>query len=100
MSYSRKRGVPVPRRARRGGIASAVVVILAGGLVGAGWLYQWTGLRDTGGASFSTALWVPPLLDPTDGRYPLELRTGTTELVDGRRTPTWGVNGAYLGPTL
>ena len=25
---------------------------------------------------------------------------GTTEIVDGRRTATWGYNGAILGPTL
>ena len=32
--------------------------------------------------------------------YDLNLQTGTTEFLDNLNTPTWGVNGSYLGPTL
>src|ERR1700754_2211871 len=48
---------------------------------------------------------IPPLAPSTvDGsgvrRFTLRAAAGTTEIVDGRRTATWGYNGAILGPTL
>lgn len=49
----------------------------------------------------SNRLRIPPQLAPdANGRLALRLQTGTTEFVAGRPTPTWGVNGAHLGPTL
>jgi membrane-associated protein len=46
----------------------------------------------------------PPLAEPrldANGRkvFDLRLQPGTSELLPGRPAETWGVNGAYLGPT-
>lgn len=54
---------------------------------------------------FDNALQIPPLAPSrvdSQGRrvFDLTAQTGTTELVPGRRSPTWGVNGSHLGPTL
>ncbi len=44
---------------------------------------------------------VPPQLRPdARGNLELTLQTGQTELIAGKKTPTWGINGAFLGPTL
>ncbi len=43
---------------------------------------------------------IPPQLAVGAAPAELSLRTGSTEFVAGRTTPTWGVNGTYLGPTL
>jgi FtsP/CotA-like multicopper oxidase with cupredoxin domain len=48
---------------------------------------------------------IPPLADAAagaDGTRTFRLRAavGTTEIVAGRSTPTWGYNGSILGPTL
>lgn len=53
---------------------------------------------------FETPLAVPPLLEGTlkgDVReYDLSLQSGVTEFFKGYKTPTWGLNGSFLGPTL
>lgn len=54
---------------------------------------------------FQRELSMPPLQRPvrqSDGTLQLSLRAGagTSELVPGRTTPTWGYNGAMLGPAL
>ncbi|MER6128862.1 multicopper oxidase domain-containing protein [Streptomyces sp. NPDC001795] len=78
---------------------------------GAGWgatfltVYQGRRRSNVGRLSFRNPLRIPGLLDPEpspDGRrhYRLTLAAGTSELLPGRRTPTWGGNGAYLAPTL
>ncbi|MFI1534027.1 multicopper oxidase family protein [Streptomyces anandii] len=86
----------------------------AGGLAvaaGAGWgatfltVYGDRRRSNVGKLSFRNALRIPELLDPApsaDGRrhYRLTLAPGTSELLPGRRTPTWGANGPYLAPTL
>lgn len=33
-------------------------------------------------------------------RYEAYLKTGSTRFLDGQETPTWGINGDFLGPTL
>ncbi|MFC4128156.1 multicopper oxidase family protein [Nocardia rhizosphaerae] len=48
---------------------------------------------------------IPPLLPSavgTDGvrRFTLDARAGSTEMVPGRSTPTWGYSGSVLGPTI
>ncbi|RKE05172.1 multicopper oxidase family protein [Streptomyces sp. TLI_171] len=53
----------------------------------------------------SVPLRIPPLLHPepdADGvrRYELTMLAGSSELLPGRPTATWGFNGPYLGPTL
>ena len=49
-------------------------------------------------------LWIPPLLpgDPRQGRrhYDLRLAPGSRRFLPGLSTPTLGINGDYLGPTL
>jgi blue copper oxidase len=49
-------------------------------------------------------LLIPPLVegDLRDGvrHFDLGVQSGTSQLLRGRNTPTIGVNGAYLGPTL
>ena len=58
-----------------------------------------------GNAAFANPLKIPPLLTPrTDAQgrkvFDLALETGTSTFLPGTTTATWGVNGAYLGPTL
>ncbi|HZG77449.1 MAG TPA: multicopper oxidase domain-containing protein, partial [Paenibacillus sp.] len=60
---------------------------------------------NVGKLEFANPLRIPPLAEPTidaDGtkRFALTMQSGETEFLEGRRTPTWGVNGAYLGPTI
>ncbi|HWV77606.1 MAG TPA: multicopper oxidase domain-containing protein [Isoptericola sp.] len=53
---------------------------------------------------FDRALPIPPLAESevVDGvrTFSLTAQEGTTELLPGTRTPTWGYDGPYLGPTL
>ncbi len=58
-----------------------------------------------GQASEPGALKIPPLAayrTDAQGRklFDLTAETGTTTLLPGTTTPTWGFNGTYLGPTL
>ncbi|CAN5609687.1 multicopper oxidase domain-containing protein [soil metagenome] len=48
---------------------------------------------------------IPELLEGERGadgvvRFRLDVQAGTTQFRDGPATATWGVNGAFLGPTL
>ena len=54
---------------------------------------------------FDRRLAIPPLAESSvdgDGTrvFKLVAQEGSTELVPGLATPTWGYNGSYLGPTL
>ncbi|WP_212846637.1 multicopper oxidase family protein [Actinoplanes ianthinogenes] len=57
-------------------------------------------------ASFANRLRIPPLAEPRPGRdgareFDLTLRAdGHSAFLPGKTTDTWGVNGAYLGPTI
>lgn len=55
-------------------------------------------------AARGRALPIPPLAESvTDGgirRFHLTAAPGTTEMIAGSSTPTWGFNGGILGPTL
>jgi Putative multicopper oxidases len=60
---------------------------------------------NVGKLSFRNELKIPPLLEPKiapDGtkQFTLTMQSGTTEFLAGKRTPTWGINGDYLGPTI
>ena len=54
--------------------------------------------------SFQRSLPIPPQLrgDRRDGvlHFGLSAQAGSSELVAGLRTPTWGYNGSMLGPAL
>jgi hypothetical protein len=59
---------------------------------------------NVGQLGFTQPLKIPPLAEPrldANGRkvFDLRLQPGTSELLPGRPAETWGVNGAYLGPT-
>jgi len=53
---------------------------------------------------FPNPLKIPPLLEGSlsDGvrQYDLRLQEGVSQFLSGLSTPTWGINGAYLGPSL
>ncbi|QLY29737.1 multicopper oxidase family protein [Nocardia huaxiensis] len=58
-----------------------------------------------GAAGGTRALPIPPLAEATVDAagvrdFRLEARAGSTEMVAGKATATWGFNGAVLGPTL
>jgi FtsP/CotA-like multicopper oxidase with cupredoxin domain len=60
---------------------------------------------NVGKLKFQNELKIPPLLEPTvepDGtkHFTLTMQTGMTEFLEGKQTPTWGINGSYLGPTI
>ena len=60
---------------------------------------------NVGQVELTHPLRIPPLqegrVDPTGTRvFDLRFTQGETELLPGRRTGTWGLNGTYLGPTL
>ena len=82
-------------------VAAAVLAIA----VAAGVVFLRAQTTTTGSLSFQQPLHIPPLLDPridATGRkaFDLWLQRGTTELLPGRPTQTWGINGPHLGPTL
>jgi Multicopper oxidase len=87
-----------------------VVLALAGALIAGtasvvGLMYPAAKTSTVGKQRFANELRIPPLLAPrTDaaGRkvFDLALQRGRSELLPGKPTETWGINGAYLGPTL
>jgi blue copper oxidase len=81
-------------------IAALAAVGIAGFVV-----YARADVSTVGELRFTNELAIPPLLSGEldgEGRrvFELDLQSGEAELLPGRRTETWGVNGAYLGPTL
>lgn len=81
-------------------ISAAGLLAGCGNRSGAGW----AGEGNRGQLDWSSALRVPPL---DEGRvengvrvFDLTAAPGSSEFRRGVRTPTWGFNGAYLGPTL
>ncbi len=78
-----------------------VLALIGGGL----WLYAHAAASNVGELRFANELKIPPLLDARRddaGRqvFDLTLQAGTSELLPGKTTATWGANGPYLGPTL
>jgi FtsP/CotA-like multicopper oxidase with cupredoxin domain len=79
--------------------------VLGGALgVGATTLLGSLSMMERAAASVSGTLPVPPLLQPTLDKdvqvFPLQMATGTTEILPGVASPTAGFNGAFLGPTM
>ncbi|GAA1847576.1 multicopper oxidase family protein [Agromyces salentinus] len=63
------------------------------------------GAGGSAGAAAGNVLAIPPLLEPVvrgDGTLVFELtaQEGASEILPGVRTPSWGYNGALLGPTV
>ncbi|RFU87623.1 copper oxidase [Streptomyces triticagri] len=95
------------RRWKRILIVTATVVGVFVALLGGGFAWLWTtaDVSTVGKVDFSNRLAVPPLAKSTvdkDGTrvFDLRMQSGHKEFNKGRRTPTWGFNGDYLGPTL
>jgi blue copper oxidase len=85
--------------------ASALLVLGAVGAGAVAWVYASADRSNVGELSFANPLAIPPLPEPTvddDGRKVFDLRfqAGESQFVDDGPTPTWGLNGDYLGPTL
>ncbi|OXL84003.1 copper oxidase [Paenibacillus sp. SSG-1] len=60
---------------------------------------------NVGKLEFKNPLQIPPILEPrtdSEGKrhFTLTMQSGSTEFLEGKQTPTWGINGSYLGPTL
>lgn len=94
-------------RLKRTLLTLAVVTGLAvAGAAGTGaWLYTSADTTTVGKIDFDEKLEIPPLAESTvdkDGTrvFDLGMQAGEKEFRAGRKTPTWGFNGAYLGPTL
>lgn len=72
--------------------------LLGGGLVLPGPLWGQADARDT------NSLQIPPLLTGEQGadhrNYQLDVRAGSSEFFPGVTTPTLGINGDFLGPTI
>ena len=98
--------VPVPRRRRRWVVVVVVLVALVvGGIaVGVALAFSRGAISTAGEVEFTRPLAIPPLAGSSleDGVrvFSLDLQEGETDLGQGRRTPTLGVNGTFLGPTL
>ncbi|MGH3056747.1 MAG: multicopper oxidase family protein [Gaiellaceae bacterium] len=86
-------------------LLAVAALALVGVAAGLGVLYASADTSTVGELEFANELRIPPLLEgQADGDgakvFDLRLQTGTTELLPGTTTETWGVNGPYLGPTL
>ena len=87
----------------RAGLGLAVLLVLLGAV--AVWVYQRAATSNVGELSFDNELRIPELVEGERGsdgvvRFDLTVAEGSTTFKDGVATTTWGVNGAYLGPTL
>ncbi|XVQ14916.1 multicopper oxidase family protein [Spirillospora sp. CA-255316] len=88
---------------RWSGATGLVTAVPAAGV--GGWFYTRARRSNVGRLSFANRLRIPPLLVPErtergEKRFRLRAQRGTAQLLAGRRTPGWGYNGPYLGPTL
>lgn len=88
---------------RSGQMISRRGILLGATAAGAAFLLaSRSGLAAAG--RFANPLRIPPLLEGTagaDGKvYDLNVASGKSEFLSGISTPTLGINGAYLGPTI
>jgi blue copper oxidase len=92
------------RRLLLGALSLGLVGVL--GLAGlAAWFWSEAAMSNVGQLRFANQLRIPPLLEPRvdeAGRkvFDLRLQQGSSELLAGKPTQTWGANGSYLGPTI
>src|SRR6266498_4163288 len=104
-------GAAPPRRRRRP-LVRALTVLLVLGLLGVlglagvvGLVWSRADTSNLGKLDFANQLNIPPLLQPhVDAAgakvFDLRLQAGSSQLLPGKAAETWGINGAYLGPTL
>ena len=87
-------------------VVAAAGLALVLGLAGViGLVYVRADTSNVGKLDFANQLNIPPQLQPhldaTGTKvFDLRLQAGTSQLLPGKTTLTWGANGAYLGPTL
>ncbi len=103
-------GIPAdasPARAaigRRSFLRLSLGSVAAVTLAGCGLLGSRDDLNTVGTITFDEPLSIPPLLEATSAGghrvYELVTRSGRSVILDGTETPTWGINGPFLGPTL
>ncbi|MDN5688299.1 MAG: multicopper oxidase family protein [Brachybacterium sp.] len=96
---------------RRSFLTGAAVVGSGGSLV---WALRARGAASTGTllrssiprpTPFATPLTTPPVLEPVESTaeadvYAITQRRAEAEIVDGLRTPIWGYEGIFPGPTI
>jgi FtsP/CotA-like multicopper oxidase with cupredoxin domain len=87
------------------GVGGGVGAIALGGAGTVGYLWSRSKLETAGEVDFDTPLAIPPLAESTEDAsgarvFNLDIQSGTVAFKDGRETETWGVNGAFLGPTI
>ena len=83
------------------------ILAVASGLGALGWLgwsYLTIPLDTRGEVSFDRELRIPPIAPSTIEEgvkvFELEMSPGETDFGQANSTPTWGINGSYLGPTI
>jgi FtsP/CotA-like multicopper oxidase with cupredoxin domain len=86
-------------------VAVVVGVLVLAGLGYVAYAWYAAPVDTVGTVPFEQPLAIPPLADSQidqDGRrvFDLTAQQGSTELMPGTETDTWGYNGNYLGPTL
>ena len=87
------------------GVGGGVGVLVLGGGGTMAYLYNEMKIDTVGKVDFDAPLSIPPLAEAEEDSsgarvFTLETRSGETEFLDGAATRTWGINGAYLGPTI
>ena len=86
-----------------GAAATCVAAIAASAIIGPR-IAEWVTDDSVDDSEHVNALAIPPVLegDERDGirQFELTLQEGSRSFIEGSSTPTWGVNGDFLGPTL
>lgn len=85
-------------------IAGGCVALTVGGAIIGPKISTWVTDTSVNSPEHVSDLHIPPLYEGeiADGirRFNLTIQAGETEFKSGTRTPTWGVNGDFLGPTI
>ncbi|MEU3269584.1 multicopper oxidase domain-containing protein [Saccharomonospora sp. NPDC006951] len=88
-------------------VVALIVAVPVGAFFGVVFAITYQDVRkdNTGTLRFANEVTIPPVLEPRvddhgGKHFDLRMQTGESELLPGKRTETWGVNGAYLGPTI
>ncbi|SFR38674.1 Multicopper oxidase with three cupredoxin domains (includes cell division protein FtsP and spore coat protein CotA) [Microbacterium azadirachtae] len=80
------------------------VLAAVGGVGWAGFTYLRSAINTIGTVDFSRRLTVPPIaasrVEGATRVFDLVLQAGRSDLGQSAVTPTWGINGAMLGPTI